>query len=125
MTERHHIVTVTTRLDDEGTEDERRRVDEVRFVCTASEDAECRTYPDCDCEYFHWSDDLKTDVEGHLRLTGRECWISGWFDGDGHVYVGADPDDWRDDQVPAVDRSGPIDVRMVSYEEYIEWEWIS
>lgn len=119
---RFHTVTVTTRLDDAGTPDERRRVDEVRFVCTAPEDAECRTYPECDCESWHWNEDRTADEDGHPRVTGQECWLQGWFDAEQGVYTGEDGDDMRDDMVPAIDRSGPITATFL--DEWIEWDFM-
>lgn len=118
-----HTVTVTTRLDDEGTEDECRRVDGVRFTCDADAFADCRTYPDCDCEWFHWDEnDNMRDENGHERLPGQSCWLEAWFDNEGAVYVGDDYDDMRDDCVPPINRSGPIEFRCV--EDWPEW-WFS
>jgi len=117
-----HTVNVTTTLDDEGTEDERRRVDDVRFACTASEDADCRTYPDCDCEAWFWNEDRTTDEAGHVRTPGHECWLAPWFENEGHSYAGEDADDARDDMVPAVDRSGHITVTF--FDEWIEWKFV-
>lgn len=117
----HHTVTVTTRIVDEGTEDEQRVVDRVTFKCRAAADADCRTYPDCDCESWSWNDAGTHDEAGHERKPGHRCWLADWFDVDGACYVGDDGDDMRDDQVPAVDRSGPITTTWC--EDYIEWDW--
>lgn len=121
---RFHSVTVTTRLDDEGTEDERRTVERITFACTAPEDAVCRTYPhSCGCEVFEWNEAGTHDVAGHPRTTGNPCWMQDWFDAEGAVYSGDDGDDMRDDYVPAIDRTGLVIVSFV--DEWIEWEWFT
>jgi hypothetical protein len=122
MSDKLHTVTVTTRLDDEGTEDERRRVDQIKFTCTAAADAECRTYPkDCGCERFVWNEARTHDVEGHARTSGNECWMQDWFDCEGAVFTGDDADDMRDDCAPAIDRTGLITTSWM--DEWIEWDW--
>ena len=121
MSTNYHTVTVKTRLDDEGTPDEARSVESVRFNCTAPEGADCRSYPECDCEQFDWNDAKTHDGAGHIRVTGRECFLKGWFDAEGAVYVGPDEDDRRDDYVPAIDRTGLIAVSFT--DEWPEWEW--
>ncbi|TFD27468.1 hypothetical protein [Cryobacterium cryoconiti] len=121
---RFHSVTVTTQLDDEGTLDECRRVDQVKFTCTAPAEAECRTYPDsCGCESFAWNEARTHDIEGHPRTIGNECWMQGWFDNEGAVYVGDGVDDMRDDYVPAVNRTGLVVISPI--EEWIEWDWFT
>lgn len=128
-----HTVTVNTRLDDEGTEDEVRVVDSVVFTCTAPADGDCRTCPDCDCESWQWDTmtgaigpdgiEMPThDIHGHERIPGRECWLIGWFQNNAAIYNGADRSDTRDDGIPAVDRSGPIRVWFI--EEWPEWRWL-
>jgi len=119
-----HSVTVTTLVDDEGTEDEYRRVDRVKFTCTAAAEAECRTYPKhCGCEAFEWNEARTHDIAGHPRTSGNDCWMQDWFDSEGAVYVGADEDDRRDDYVPAIDRTGLIIVAFS--DEWIEWDWFT
>ena len=108
-----HRVTVATRLEDEGTPDERRYVDRVTLTCDAVPEANCRMYPDCDCEGWPCE---------HERIPGQECVLKGWFDAEGAVYAGNDYDDMRDDCVPAVDRSGPIEVKWL--DEWPEWTFI-
>jgi hypothetical protein len=121
MSSNHHTVTVTTRLDDEGTEDEYRRVESVRFACTAPAGSECRTYPECDCEQFDYNAANTHDTSGHVRVSGRECWLQAWFDNEGAIYSGDDADDMRDDNTPAVDRTGHI---TESWKwEWVEWSW--
>ena len=124
MTANTHSVTVTTRLEDQGTEDERRVVDRVTFTCTAPDTADCRTYPKCDCESWSWNEAGTHDEDGHARVPGQECWIAGWIDNEMGSYTGADADEMRDDYVPAVDRSGPISARSIDG-EYLEWNWAS
>lgn len=121
MSTKFHTVTVKTRLDDEGTEDERRVVDDVTFACSEPFDAECRSYPECDCERFNWNEAKTHDVEGHPRVTGRECSLQGWFENGMAVYVGDDYDDMRDDCAAAVDRTGLITTSWM--DEWPEWEW--
>lgn len=118
----HHSVTVTTRLEDEGTDDERRCVDTVKFECTAPDNADCRNYPKCDCESFEWNDAETHDTSGHKRVPGRPCWLTDWFDAPAVVYAGVDADDMRDDYAAAVDRTGPITHEFM-YGEYVEWDW--
>jgi len=121
---RFHSVTVTTTLDDEGTPDECRSVEQVKFTCTAETDAECRTYPDgCGCESFEWNKAGTHDTEGHLRTSGNRCWMQDWFENESAVYIGDDEDDMRDDRVPAINRTGLI---IVTYsDEWIEWDWFT
>ncbi|MFC5930901.1 hypothetical protein D6T64_11965 [Cryobacterium melibiosiphilum] len=121
MNSKFHTVTVITKLDDEETEDERRVVDTVTFACTAPADAECRSYPNCDCEWFNWNDARTHDGEGHARVSGRECSLQGWFDNGNAVYEGDDSDDMRDDYVPAIDRTGHITTSWM--DEWPQWEW--
>ncbi len=110
----HHTVAVM--LDDRGD------VDRVTFTCDAPPDADCRNTPVCDCEAWHWNADKTADEAGHPRVPGQDCWVASWFEGDGAVYAGPDADIFaRDDGVPAVERSGLIDVTW--NEDYIEWTW--
>lgn len=120
---KHHRVTVTTRVENAGTADERRVVDRVAFECTAPADADCHTYPDCDCESWSWNDEETADQYGHERIPGRKCWLADWFEADGAIYQGEDADDMRDDQVPAVDRTGQISTYF--QDEWIEWEFVN
>jgi hypothetical protein len=122
---RFHSVTVTTKVEDEGTPDEHRWVDEIKFTCTAAPDAECRTYPEsCGCESFEWNEARTHDVEGHPRLSGQQCWMQDWFDNSPSAsYIGDDQDDMRDDYVPATDRTGLIIVTF--QDEWIEWDWFT
>lgn len=121
---RFHSVAVTTTLDDEGTPDESRRVDRVAFTCTAALDAGCRTYPvSCGCESSDWEPGATHDAAGHLITSGNACWMQDWFDAGSAVYIGEGEDDYRDDYVPAIDRTGLI---IVSFqEEWIEWDWFT
>lgn len=117
-----HVVTVTTHVEDEGTADEWRCVDRVTFRCSADAGADCRTYPQCGCEYWVYDDaEPSVDQCGHPRVAGQQCWIESWFENDAAAYVGDDRDDGREDGVPAVERSGPITVQMT--QEWPEWEW--
>lgn len=118
-----HTVTVTTALDDEGTPDESRRVESIKFACSAPPDADCRTYPEsCGCDYFEWNEAKTHDVEGHERVSGKDCWLTDWFANEGAVYTGDDYDDMRDDCLPAIDRTGHI--VTTNNDEYVEWEWV-
>jgi len=121
MSANPHAVTVTTLVEDEGTEDERRVVDRVTFTCTAPGNDDCRTYPDCDCESWTWNDARTHDQDGHERVPGQECWLAGWFDNEGAIYIGDNYDDMRDDCVPAISRSGPV--KTSQGDECPEWEW--
>ncbi|MFD6030495.1 hypothetical protein ACFWE5_07250 [Cellulosimicrobium funkei] len=118
-----HVVTVTIYPADPDAEDARPTVDRVAFTCSAPDDADCRNTPDCDCEAWYWNDDKTADQSGHPRVPGQPCWVASWFDStDSAVYAGDDMDDrTRDDCVPAIERSGPIDVTWC--DGYIEWTW--
>ena len=121
MSTSYHTVTVTTELEDEGTEDERRVVDTVKFACSAPDDAECRKYPNCDCERFDYNEARTHDGSGHPRIEGQECSLQGWVENGMAVYVGDDYDDMRNDCTPAFDRTGPITTAWM--DEWPEWEW--
>lgn len=66
------------------------------FVCSAPEDAKCRTFPTCDCE--NWcccnSPGEEHDEDDHCCMTtvesGQGCWIAVWVDAVG-VEDSADP----------------------------------
>jgi hypothetical protein len=132
---KHHIVTVEVH-DDEP---------HVKFECSAPEDGPCRTYPKtavgpkwegCTCEiWFECDDHLPADDggcglgddapahdnDGHLFVPGQECWVTGWFYGEGTQYAGDDADDTRDDCVPAVPRIGEVDISFDG--DFVEWQW--
>lgn len=118
-----HHVAVSISVDDAGTADEYRRVDTVRFTCTAPADAACRTYPEnCDCERWYYDAAGVPDDAGHIRASGQPCWLTDWFESGMAVYVAADYDDMRDDAVPAIERSGNI---TISYgDEWPEWQFV-
>lgn len=113
----HHSVTVT--LDDRGD------VDRVAFTCDAPPDADCRRTPECDCESWSWNDDETADQRGHVRVPGQPCWVASWFDVGPEVAVYSGDDQVFTDllvpQVPAVERSGLVDVEWE--EDYVAWTW--
>jgi hypothetical protein len=134
---KHHVVTVEVIHDEPH----------VKFACSAPEDGVCRTYPKtahgpdwvgCECEAWfecdeshdedsecgRTDDDPTHDQNGHVYEPGQECWVTSWFQaGDGNaVYTGPDGDESRDDCVPAVARTGPVDISFVEG-EYVEWVW--
>lgn len=139
----HHIVTVeigSTYTQMSLSDRPNPRDVHVRFACSAPEDGPCRTYPPiasgCACEVWSECDDhLPSDEggcgldesapthdrSGHLFEPGQECWVQGWFDNDGHQYIGRDADDMHDNSVPGVARTGEIDVSFDG--DYVEWEW--
>lgn len=109
----YHRVTVTlAEPDEDGWRDD----PVVTFTCTAPEDAECRVYPECDCEWF--TINKGHDEAGHPVVAGRECWVCGWFDFGAAWYTGSDSDD---DCLPTVERSGSILVSLD--EDHVEWTW--
>lgn len=109
----YHRVTVTLAEPDE---DGWRGDPDVTFTCTAPKDADCRTYPECDCEW--WIIEDGHDQEGHPVVTGRECWVRSWFDNDAIPYAGSDDDG---DGFPTIERSGTT---LVSTEDdYPQWVW--
>lgn len=123
-----HTVAVVVETDEDGP-----RVSAVNFTCTAPADASCRTYPSCDCEIFTECDDpvlhaedehtetARHDYSGHPYRSHQECWVQGWFDNGGAIYAGPDAGGMRDDQVPAVVRTGHVAVSFM--EDYVEWTW--
>lgn len=119
---RFHRVTVTTVLRDEGTPDEVREVDRITFECSAADDADCHTYPECTCETWMWDETGKADQDGHPRVAGQQCWLTSWFDAPGHSYVGDGGDDMRDDYVPPIDRAGHIVYDFM--DEWVEWDFV-
>lgn len=109
---KHHTVTLTREVADEGTEDEFVDV-HVAFTCTAGEDAGCRRYPDfCDCEFFIVDkNDPDHDTGGHVILNGQECWLKGWFDNDAVFYVGDDASH-LEHRAPLIEKTGRIKVEF-------------
>jgi hypothetical protein len=61
-------------------------IEDGLFVCVASPEAKCRTYPTCECEYWCCCDspDENHDDGEHCCMTttkpGQECWIGTWID---------------------------------------------
>ena len=108
-----HRVTVTLA---EPEEDGWRDTPTVDFTCDAAEDAECRTYPECDCEIFT-KDGQGNDENGHPYIAGQECWLKGWFDNTEPDYMGAD----AVDGLPTLGKSGPIVAEFES--DYVTWQW--
>lgn len=88
------------------------------FECRGNEDSPCHHYPDCECE--SWDDEHETD---HPRVAHQECWLQGWFDGEGAVYSGEDATDW-DEGLPreGMNKSGPIQAYYET-EGYVSWDW--
>lgn len=117
-----HTVTVTTRVEDDGTPDEFRVIESITFSCDSPPDADCRRWPDCGCESWRWNEAGTHDENGHERIPGQKCWLTDWFDAEGAIYTGDDYDDMRDDYVPAIDRSGEITVRWC--DEWPEWTFL-
>jgi hypothetical protein len=136
---KHHIVTVEVLTDI-------REEAHVKFSCSAPEDGPCRTYPapavgptweGCTCDVFFVCDDHMPaddggcgrrsdapvhDNAGHVFVPGQECWVKSWFDGGSHTYVGLDSDDTASDNpVPAIARTGEIDVFFDG--DVVEWQW--
>lgn len=116
----YHRVTVTVTPADDP--EDRPEVD-IRFACTAPEGAECRTYPDCDCESFTEGDVPGHDGSGHPYIAGRQCWLADWFDGNGAVFDGPDSELWEDHEHPAIARAGTIDVQWEC--DYINWHFVT
>jgi hypothetical protein len=117
-----HTVTVTTRVEDEGTPNEFRVIESITFKCDAPQDADCRRWPDCGCESWEWNEAGTHDQNEHERVPGQKCWLTDWFDAEGAIYVGDDYDDMRADCVPAIDRTGEITVAWS--DEWPEWTFL-
>lgn len=66
------------------------RIEGERFVCTAPDDAKCRTSPTCECENWCCCDGSPEDAKDshddgeHCCMTtvksGQGCWIEPWVD---------------------------------------------
>lgn len=88
------------------------------FVCSAPEDAKCRTSPTCECENWCCCDGSPEDVADnhdgeHCCMTttepGQGCWMKVWVDAVG-VEDSGDSDEIRHDEdgLPIL-RDGPVD----------------
>ena len=84
----------------------------IQFTCHSDQHAECRNYPDCQCE--SWDDDHE-----HPKVPQPECWMQAWFDNDGIDPMSENLEDCE--YRPGM--SGPI--KTYFCEEYIEWEFAS
>lgn len=92
----------------------------VSFECQ-DVTAKCHTYPVCDCE--SWGEDHNSENgAGHELGHHVVCWMQGWFDAEGAVYIGDDAEDWEDNHIPRdMNREGFV---TVSFEdEWIEFEF--
>lgn len=120
----HHTLEIETDHES-GWEDSWNYIERSEFTCTAPEDAECRTYPpNCGCETIH--EDTQRpgfDLAGHKFEPGQPCWIKQWFDADLEEceYVGDDADEGMLGGLPAVDRSGHVEV--VEFDAWPQWRW--
>lgn len=87
------------------------------FVCSAPEDAKCRTFPTCECE--NWcccevpGESHDEDWGDHCCMTttkpGQGCWIAVWVDAVG-VEDSGDSDAMRyDEDGLSIVRDGPVD----------------
>lgn len=89
------------------------------FVCSAPEDAKCRTFPTCECENWCCCDGSPEDVEDnhdgeHCCMTtvkpGQDCWMKVWVDA-----VGVEDSGQTDDGVTygedgeLILRDGPVE----------------
>jgi hypothetical protein len=84
----------------------------INFTCNADPTADCRNYPDCECE--SWEQD-----HPHPSAPHDKCWMQDWFDNDG-----TDPQiDTLSDVEYTVGMKGPI---WTSFQEdYIEWGFVA
>jgi len=114
MTPNYHTLTVKMA---EADEDGWRPVEpeSLAFTCTAPPDAECRTYPHCDCESWERAGDA--DQYGHPLVSGQECWLQGWFENNGVEYTGPDAVDGH----PPTERTGAINHEFAY--DYVQWDW--
>ena len=83
-------------------------VPEVRFVCTAGQDAPCRNYPDKEWRGEDDPDSVPQD----------ECRAVPWFAADIWEYEGEDRVDYW---TPNVARSGPVAIAFDT--DHLVWEW--
>lgn len=92
-----------------------------RFVCTASAEAKCRTYPACECE--DWDPDLHGDppAAGHENVPQEHCWIKPWLDAtDLTDCYGGDDLTWLTD-ADVTFPDGPITTEW--HGDYLTWEY--
>lgn len=87
------------------------RIEDGRFVCTASPAASCRNYPGCECET--WTVDLHGDppAPGHEPTQQAECWIWQWLTSTDLTDSYLD-DDCNEAPLTATFPDGPV-----------EWSW--
>jgi len=110
----HHTVSVKlAEPDEDGWRPN--EPEELTFTCTAPPDAECRTYPDCECESWERAGDV--DQNGHPYTSGQECWLQGWFDNGGIEYTGPDAEDGQ----PTIERTGAVEHEFAY--DYVQWQW--
>ncbi|WKN53798.1 hypothetical protein HJ581_0008300 [Rhodococcus opacus] len=84
----------------------------IEFTCNADPTADCRNYPDCECE--SWEQD-----HPHPTAPHDKCWMQDWFDNGGTV-----PSvDGFDEHDLAVGMKGPIKTYFCT--DYIEWEFVT
>lgn len=117
-----HTVTVMVEYRDPDDPDDVEMT--VTFACTAPPDADCRTYPDCDCEYFTVDPQRPGfDSEGHPYAPGRTCWVQDWFDAGDEcaTFMGEDGDEFNPHGVPTIAQTGHIDVEFE--DDDITWDW--
>lgn len=121
----HHTLEIQTEIDEDWDFNGWAYIAEVNFTCTAPDDAQCRTYPpNCGCETIR--EDTQRpghDEAGHVFEHGQPCWIQQWFDADLEEceYVGDDADVGMLGGVPAVSRTGHVEI--VGFDTHPEWRW--
>lgn len=106
MPEHLHNVTITG--DDEHPK--------IEFTCHGDRNAECRSYPDCDCE---------TWIPGehqHPFVVHDECWMKSFFDNADDGGISPAPELFAEEDI-AVGMSGPIET-CFDMDGFIEWEFI-
>lgn len=53
------------------------QIKDGKFVCLGDQDAPCRNYPGCSCDYFGEDHDKQP---GHEKIPQPQCWIDTWFE---------------------------------------------
>ena len=110
MSEHVHYMKVEA---DSPDEDGWRGEPTVKFECRAEPAAKCRTYPNCDCD--GWPCD-------HPEEPQDECWMQGWFDSDGHFFIGENSESSEENGLPReTNHEGFIDGFYDG--DFLTWEW--
>lgn len=96
------------------------RIEDERFVCSATAEDSCRIWPGCECEV--WTEEYHGEVHapGHEPVPQDECWIWQWLTAtDLHdSYI---DEDWNEAPLAATFPDGPVE--WVWDHDYVTWHY--